>query len=79
MCVHGDLDRSYYFMTSHKIPPLLMTILHETRSIGECFSHNSYTVFCRIHAPPQIDAPPKVLDHIPEVSSSKIYVRDNVV
>ena len=34
------------------------------------------TVFYRIHAPPQIDAPPppKFLDHIPEVSSPKIYM-----
>ena len=33
-----------------------------------------YTVFCRIHAPPQKDAPPKFLDNVPEVSSSKIYM-----
>ena len=24
--------------------------------------------------PPQIDAPPKFLDHVPEVSSSEIYM-----
>ena len=34
----------------------------------------THTVFCRIHAPPQIDAPPKFLDHVREVSSSKIYM-----
>ena len=32
------------------------------------------TVFCQINVPPQIDAPPKFLDHVPEVSSSKIYM-----
>ena len=26
------------------------------------------------NTPPQIDAPPKFLDHVPEVSSSKIYM-----
>ena len=39
------------------------------------YHEQKYTVFCRIHTPPQIDAPPpKVLDHIPEVSSSKLYM-----
>ena len=33
-----------------------------------------HTVFCRIHAPPQTDAPPKFLDHLNEVNSSKIYM-----
>ena len=32
------------------------------------------TVFNRIHAPPQIDAPPKFLDHIPEVKNPKSQV-----
>ena len=34
-----------------------------------------YTVFYRIHAPPQIDAPPtKFLDHVPEVSRPDLRV-----
>ena len=51
------------------------TELFVNATIG--FSENlflvSYTVFYRIHAPPQIDAPPKFFDHVPEDSSSKIY------
>ena len=41
--------------------------------LHKCFK-NVYTVFCRIHAPPQIDAPPKFFYHVTEVSSSTIYV-----
>ena len=34
---------------------------------------NRNTVFIRIHAPPQIDAPPKFFDHAPE-SVSQSYL-----
>ena len=38
-----------------------------------------YTVLCRIQAPPQIDAPPKLWDHdVPEVSKLK-DLHDNAV
>ena len=36
---------------------------------------NTTTIFYHIHTPPKIDTtPPKFLDHVPEVSSSKIYM-----
>ena len=38
------------------------------------FLQTIITVFYRIHAPPQINAPPpKFLDHVPEVSSQDLH------
>ena len=56
--------------TSHEVMLLLYTglqILFKTM-------HWAYRILPKKHAPPQIDAPPKFMDHVPEVSSSKIYM-----
>ena len=41
----------------------------------KCKLNDTYNIFYRIHVPPQIDVPPpKYLDHVPKVSSPKIYM-----
>ena len=43
-------------------------------SVMALVASGKYTVFYRIHEPPQIDAPPNLLDHVPEVSRPDLRV-----
>ena len=48
--------------------------MHDFRGASYTRINTVHTVFCGIHAPPQIEAPHNLLDHAPEYSSPKIYM-----
>ena len=53
----------------------ILDILEGIELILQSITTSTNTVFCRIHAPPQIDAPPpQFFYHVPEDSSPKIYM-----